>query len=1335
MRYKLVSLLFGILLLTSAIVLAAYEDSSQTCKEEYLGGGFSSLHYKISNSEYDSSWIQLPEDQGERSDCYLAQGDGSMIHGTERGGTDGRCTAFDIDLKTIYENTCLTQEEYNLRFKTKALVETNEPDTTYRPIFSIRRRTSHSDNRREPVPVCKDGDAPRTQYVDEQVSDVQTITMDWDHSRTLCECGNNDWLEHVGDTGSANDHYCCGDDGVDDAGRISSNGYVCTWDGTSGKWEQLHDDNKGAIYRLDGEGTAYVGIAGDDEAVFCSEDVDALPDNADSGHETLVNNEAVTISGIGFACAHNAELLLASDGSLELDNDEGLTLATCSQDAAISQDGIDNPDFSIGPQGTVTTNNPRPFIASTGPTVHFCVEGSSDGSGTFTTDPDEMESEIDMSMDGLDYSSIYGADDSGISSRDVMGRTASSVCGDDFFDPSLSVDKRHEFFADEYFTYITDESRALEGVACWNNRVVGSGETIGADLLRYFDGAPFVGHATDGSSMVIKFWETSHGESRALPSVFNQFNVRFDVTNIDYGDDDGQKTATATSRYPFYLQKNIPYELDIESLEFSNYPPEEVFSATLLTLEEDGWVTADWDYVSFGNNILTHGIAPSKAGLYKVSLTFVQPGEEELFRINDLSFEVLPVVLVDDGEFLSCDTRVGPGVYDDLVSTLDGSQLIKESAPYCEPKGTKVCSPEGIWIDAEDPDLDNDDNLLRTSLSQSPNLIADSDFDRGGSLDFGEACSVVSGSGEKTPRNLDEVGGHDVDRGSLLDCSGLNNQQVAIAPGGTTLEGEYIFSAWVKGSGELSTDQGSVPFSHTDALTRINITGTAADGVFTISFSGTFLMDGVQLEKKNNGQIERGDYFKTASPESCCPASACWNGEECIYEQQWKARLEDGIDFATNLGEKGYLCLGGNYEFREKSYRWVEPPEEDGGIVRNKPESLNYGFCQVDECFVGRNGADRSGINRTDCIGSGEEFYGHVCEDGSWTTNLKYASSSLMTLGRSKGAYSLYCGDYEYILNHYDYQFDLLEESSLNRLETVVYPYVGQDNFEVPYVDKACVLKYGSSERDIVIALALNAPIIASQPSGNPVTVLDYFNNPVDRIPSSCHEATGDTFVSCAGNSQQVLYNPEYGILLYADDGGVYDDLLGSSLLPHTTEQEQASLFDRIRDFFVGEKNFDTSDEKMFTEVLALQEDYDSFFVYEDSSRKLHVAREAYLHDQAASSEVMQGAIESDEGKELYYVVTLNISGFAPDDAYLRDHAFIPSPVDMERTITLADVFNLTEEDMSKLTYVEPYGEDGVAMSYVYPHTDVGSLAKYRELFDSWFTYTGRLRGELEFPR
>ncbi|MFP4190315.1 MAG: hypothetical protein ACLFSL_04740 [Candidatus Woesearchaeota archaeon] len=992
----------------------------------------------------------------------------------------------------------------------------------------------------------------------------------------------------------------------------------------------------------------------------------------------------------------------------------------------------------------------------------------------------------DHACDAVNLEDAYGIHS--YEPLDRFWRTASNCCGPAKIRfPHLDTDP--DKFSDA--NYILDPSE--RGVACWNNKGILDGSTVNYVSDGTYDDPQGVSpynmlrlNSSDSLFEVngrqLEHWDyhiyADRGwgddvEESKLAEVFenNQINLPY-FEGLDAFDNFDK--LSVQSKNAFYLDEGMPHLLIVEmgsgTAEFIKNNSEHDGDFTLVRADADNpygdpidielsnplpsYLEDEVDEAlftsAFPSNAHFSEIVVKESGYYKLNMTIENPQENDLITINTITLVPRPYVLSDDGELLACKAKDGDEHLFQVESSLDGESLFPEEKhiSHCEEsRAGHVCSPEGYWISAEDPDAPSD----RTGLSTSPNLIEDSGLDNGGPFNF-SGCNLLD-----TGYLTCDTG----DSGDVLELEDPAHPDRRLDHG----QG-YIFSARVNGYAtiefldENDEEHDSIEVDSGD-WKRINISGYATDdGVVRINFSGErFEIDDVQLEEKSGGQYEMGNYFETNTARGCCPEDACWNGEECIYSHgERQNKLFTNVDFQTHDGEKGYVCVGqeGNFKFLEKSYRWthmtpydyddktrdrlvresdldnfLEDPETD-----NRVHNPEFGFCPEDDCFIGENRSSMehdiqgSNIDRTDCVPGADsmadatlenEKYGKTCVQGEWQTKTPYVANMLLDLAGGQD-YSLYCGDYINTLNYAEYDF-MGEGENVDILgQTISQLIVSTDEQIIPvrYADKACVLKYGTGVDNTIVAVPLNMHAMGTGADPGENIPSDYQEDgEVDIAPAlsyfglqhggDCHdvERDRDEFISC---DHGTFYNPRHNVVLYAHNTRLNNQIADYEFEDAITAS--TDVHDKIDEISEEIMEDDTYPDDNPERIRALQNHtrYDEIFIHMSDSKEMVVSREKMLD---------MRELEND----LKYFLLIYAEEFELDQEFMDDYDIEMSPVNASREPEFADVFDYSAPGMPAVLKTS---EGTYALSVSdYPES---------EWFRHWYKFTGRLRGELQLP-
>ena len=1089
--------------------------------------------------------------------------------------------------------------------------------------------------------------------------------------------------------------------------------------------------------------------------------------------------------GYYYLCAGNYKLVTSGNGfgfqSIIDDSKTENLIAICASDGLTPVDisGVDN-------NSRLLNSNTADFVVSGdagSKDIFYC----SDSFGYLTNqqfidfDSDENPGILsDFTCDRVDLTYIYG--DHSYELLDRFWRTSENCCG-----PG-KLDDNPRTFSDSGVTQGPSGSLNYNPNtdfdarrACWNGIAVPHGSTIGYasdgnfdsidsspyNLLRVPPSSPF---ELDGD--VLKGWNYNEAITPLLVNIFENSNMIIMSHPGQYN----YNEIVLTSKNSFYLQENMPYNFVLETTGYGGIGFSQIdfmldnskFQMSLVDEEGskipiDLRINRNYDILTdeipmFSNmnlnlddhsaidEILHDEIIVDESKYYKLKIEI-----KDIIHFEELDFKTFmlvprPLVLVDGGNFRACKDSYGNNPFSG--TDLDGDGLISSEslADHCiEKVGDNICSVEGVWINSIDPDTGYD----RSQVSKSPNIIRDSGFESGGSFNLGN-CNFINNAdgvyfGHPESQNRYSVGKY------YLSCTEVDDSILLRGSGDDALDYEngYIFSAMVKGEGKITMGDSSIEF-YNSSWSIIEVHGFADDGSVKINFEGTFSIDAVQLEEKSLGQVKRGNFFENSVQASCCPATSCWDGLNCINadSDNIDSHLYN-VDFRTHNGQKGYVCLGnGNFEFAEKSYRWIDHTiydydEKTTRRLRDNDPSIfddpsvgelsyipEFGFCQIGDCYVGRNldsasSLNPANINRTDCISganshseisSSNEYMGRYCMQGEWYSKTPFVASFLENIAEElSSTYSLFCGDYPYVLNYYEFEFD--EGSYYDILGQSVASKIHSSGRIVPikYADKACALKFGQAPDNLMLAIPLNYDAFGNgdYPIGDN-DPYDFLFSPDDMKISSVFNYFGlenggrgcsridnfeeDRFISCGSG---IFYNPLHKVILYYPGRSALNLIERSSLAPLNYGFE-----DVVGGIISNLENDDTfiSDNKDDLWALRNHTKYDDVFRFVSPNEKITVSRQKLLDVRDVDLEFFK------------YLLIAHIDNFDVSGEFEE----FDSPVRVGEQISVVDAFNTTN-DVVML-------DDNSFLVF--------SLERYSEsdLFRNWHIFTGRLRGELELP-
>ncbi|MEM3450066.1 MAG: hypothetical protein QW439_00640 [Candidatus Woesearchaeota archaeon] len=163
------------------------------------------------------------------------------------------------------------------------------------------------------------------------------------------------------------------------------------------------------------------------------------------------------------------------------------------------------------------------------------------------------------------------------------------------------------------------------------------------------------------------------------------------------------------------------------------------------------------------------------------------------------------------------------------------------------------------------------------------------------------------------------------------------------------------------------------------------------------------------------------------------------------------------------------------------------------------------------------------------CVNSGQFILDHYCDDGNWVTRTSLVAAALLNYTKTNSIqnYTIFCDEYEYSLNYYDYQ-----PASQNLLRQCSNNGVG-----FPCFNSFCILRYKDSMAERVIAgTALNIPI-------NDTMQL------INRTSTFCNNVNSqeDRYFSCSDRS--VWYNPKLQLMIFSNQNFEFSQSLVSSII------------------------------------------------------------------------------------------------------------------------------------------------------------------------------------------
>ena len=1181
------------------------------------------------------------------------------------------------------------------------------------------------------------------------------------------------------------------DDNVGDFSRIA--------------WEEETDYTKGTAWSegTDKDSNQYtnsdqfsfvVATTGTDTLIACSPNNnfgDNLPEDGDKGVKRLTVGDSHSISGsdfnVDYLCGYGTKIIvdeIERDLEIVQDNEKSdYIIALCGgKDANLDnyndQSGDDSNSRLLEPGdyvyvGSKDNDFDEEYIFyctdNNGFVSHKDISGFDDefmgansGLGDFACE--------DVQLDFTFYHSY--------SLLDRFWRTSRACCGPGRLDGNFAL-----------FEDVT-RIRDLDGVqrACWNDIAIPSGATIAyTDVTNFYNDFQSVSvprpynllrvgtrpfPVVDDEQVVRNWWYDRDTVGDYMVDIFASGDA-IDLIGYTYIEHDDYVSVNIKSMFPFHLQEGIPYHfvlvtdergseiINSSNSEFNIKGPDDYvvefevsYDYFMFNEEIDSRLLDEND---FAYEIMYYEVNVEKSGEYILEIN-IDKFEEEFAQgitktlpIRKIILVPRPIVLSYQGNFLACQDKNLGNPLPEVESTVTENNIFvgDKLISHCvDERGGHVCSPEGVWIDSSD-----ESGNTRNTFSSSPNLIEDSSFNKGGPISF-NGCQLIDNDVGVSPPELEAQNTFRLNQ-KYLSCTDINEQHKFRNVDGSELnyDEEYIFSAWIRGTGSISFMENDVAVDIIDASEnweRVEIRGNQIEGDVTILFSGSIDIDGLQLEEKSIGQYERGNYFPTNMQSYCCAETACWDGQKCVSADDLSIDEHlTYVKFGTHMGQKGYVCLGrGDFEFAEKSYRWIDHNSFDfedstrdkqlaeGELITflsdpsvNEEQYLpEHGFCEIGSCYVGRHrdveSPTRSHINRVDCIPGADsfstvskenEFKGRYCVDGDWITAVPYVASYLDDLGNrlGNGLYSLYCGDYHDVLNYYEYRFDTNEYHDIfgQSVAAMLQRLTHGNYMPIRFADKACALKYGSGNPNNIIAIPLNHnPLGTESPLGQN-DLNQYFSDDLQITSAfkyfgiedggACSNIIGsDTniFQRCGFG---VFYNPKYNVILYSHSTASFDSIIGGSLPLIISFENDVS---QTSNMFL--ENLDIIDDgENVVWAFGNHTRFDDVFKFSSRNKNMLITRQKLMDVREIEREYFE------------YLVMGNLDGFRVAENFTD----IRSPLNFSEKVSVSDIFN-----KPPISYVI---ESGDSFKFF-------SLNDYTEsdLFRNWYVYTGRLRGELELP-
>ena len=267
----------------------------------------------------------------------------------------------------------------------------------------------------------------------------------------------------------------------------------------------------------------------------------------------------------------------------------------------------------------------------------------------------------------------------------------------------------------------------------------------------------------------------------------------------------------------------------------------------------------------------------------------------------------------------------------------------------------------------------------------------------------------------------------------------------------------------------------------------------------------------------------------------CCAPSECWDGENCVDSIHTTMELEEPYKIMNDFGD-GFICVDGDWEWAYKKKTWVG---DNSGYCLENTQCLvdpDSDISLVDTLSPTKYDLeDVASLEYPRCIDSGEYYLDHYCENGAWTSRTKYVALELYNLGQSSGDYTLYCDNYNQVLNNVNYyipgSYSSINETFFDATQNMAcYNYNGEI---VPCINHMCLLvDKGAKENKIYLGMSLNM---------NPKSLVVENNG----LISDFGEVFGTTLDGCDPNStslkpcgsDDLYYNAEKNILVFSRSG------------------------------------------------------------------------------------------------------------------------------------------------------------------------------------------------------
>ncbi len=310
---------------------------------------------------------------------------------------------------------------------------------------------------------------------------------------------------------------------------------------------------------------------------------------------------------------------------------------------------------------------------------------------------------------------------------------------------------------------------------------------------------------------------------------------------------------------------------------------------------------------------------------------------------------------------------------------------------------------------------------------------------------------------------------------------------------------------------------------------------------------------------RNQGTLTPFNYDELHQPittQQCCPENSCWNGFTCVEDMSLQTEREETVAEGVS-----YRCLKGNWTAQEKKWDWA-----------NKVQ----GYCEKEtQCFVapitptGDAQGATAGVAAKEfydggvtpsCINDSEFIFDHYCQEGEWTTRTKFLITALQNLAQNNSypKYSIYCSPYKETLNDYGsavYDVEQFIGGSEDYTKLVSDPgcqfkkddpacqttgklcFSGANSNLVPNEENTCVNNFclltheEDKQQKTIFGVSLNQPIDDTSNSFLRSLGIDT----PDEIQSYC-PTEGDDWVDCQNTVGFLKYHPQLNIVAYSSE-------------------------------------------------------------------------------------------------------------------------------------------------------------------------------------------------------